>query len=276
MSVLSVAAAYATPFTAIRIGDVDGFGLGVGTGLTAANGGPANVDGVGMLGNGDFLPDWNGDGGTLTGSDDDFDYRLGETLTGSGYTDAGSSGTEFTDISLSTSYDASAAGGRVHIPPAYTGLGSGGTFPKSPSTTLPNQPGFVFDFFVATGDILSGAPMFFNMVFGDYDVSPADVVITRADASTVTLPISVQPPGSDGLIQSAFVTLSFADVFTAVGGGYDGYLEADFVAPEEPYTAFDFVELSTRPIDVPDPACTSVLLGLAVIAVGGMRRRLGL
>ena len=117
--------------------------------------------------------------------------------------------------------------------------------------------------------------VFFNMVFGDYDVTPATVRFTRANGTTFTVDVSVQPPGQDGLIQASFASLAFGDVFAAGVGGWDGFLLVDFVARSEPYTAFDFVELSVDAIStqpVPEPA--SLLLCLA--GVGGLavwRRR---
>jgi len=161
LAVLLVCApAMGVSFTEIRIGDFDGFGLGVGAGLTAANGGPVNLDGVGNLAATDFAPDWNTDGSTATNRGDDFDYRSAAEiaqnfLTGTvgGYVDVGTTGSHFTDIALSTSYDNSQAAGSVYIPPGLFTQGPGGPFPKPPSATRPNQPGFVFDFTVLNPDI---------------------------------------------------------------------------------------------------------------------------
>ena len=58
--------AMAAPFNQIRIGDADGFGLGVGAGLVNSSGLPVNLDGVGILAGGDFLPDWTRDGAVAT------------------------------------------------------------------------------------------------------------------------------------------------------------------------------------------------------------------
>ncbi|MDH3380209.1 MAG: VPLPA-CTERM sorting domain-containing protein, partial [Gammaproteobacteria bacterium] len=280
----------AAPFTAIRIGDVDGFGYGTGAGFTAANGGPANIGAGGVLGAealptiGDYLPDLNGDGTVQINQGDDFDNRsaaevAGSSLSGSGFTDTGTTGSQFTDISLSQSYDTSSAANRVYDANTDS-FGAGGAFPTSPSNTLPNQPGFVFDFFVADADIAAGTPVFFNMLFGDYDIIPAEIRFTFEDTSTRTIAVTTQnsPAGEDGLIQSAFAALDFVDVFTAalVGpSGWDGFLGVDFVAPNEPYTAFDFVELSVTPITpnpVPVPAAIW-LFGTALIGLVGFSKR---
>jgi len=188
----------AVPFEYVRIGDIDGFGYGDGStssGLVstiggfyeAANNGSVNADGSGVLYGGDWLPDLNGTGSLATGAKDDFDNRdaaeegntkysaLGATL------GSGMDGSDFTDIALSTSYDNSSTNGKVwdHNTGTY---GTGGSFLHPPSG-VPNQPGFVFDFFVATGDIDSAADVYFNMVFGDYDVSPASIKVTSANGT---------------------------------------------------------------------------------------------
>jgi len=275
--------AQAAPFEFVRIGDVDGFGYGDGAGFSAANGGPANNDGVGVLAALDFLPDITGNGGVVTGNLDDFDFRSAAELLGTahviggGATGVTTAGSDHTDISLSTSYDTSSANGIVLIGTGPNVFGTGGAFPGDGiPNTLTNQPGFSFDFFVATGDIDPLAPVFFNMVFGDYDVSPASVTFTRANGTTFSVAVTVQPPGSDGLIQATFAALAFGDVFTAGAGGWDGFLLVDFDADREPYTAFDYVELSVDaistqpPTAIPEP--TSLLLVL-VGAAGIARRR---
>jgi hypothetical protein len=232
--------ATADPFEQIRIGDIDGIGYGTGAGYFAANGGPANVDGLGDLTDGDFIPDLNGDNVVATGSRDDFDNRslaekAGNFVTGVGFYNAGScSGSQFTDIALSTSFDAT-------FPPPND-------FPTPPSMTRPNQPGFVFDFMVAGGDIYPGIPLYLNVIFGDYDVVPADLLVTPAAGAPFKVPLSTQPPSQDGLIQAAYATIAFADVFVASGSDWYGHVEVDFLAPNEPYTAFDFAEVSVDSI----------------------------
>ena len=243
----------AQPFSEIRIGDVDGFGYGTGAGFLAANGGAANVGVGGVLGAemlptvGDFLPDLNTNGVLATGAGDDFDNRLNEMITGVGFTDIATTGEEFTDIALSTSYDTSSNNNNV-FDANTNSFGAGGPFPGDGNpNTLSNQPGFVFDFFVASGDIVSGTPVFFNFIFGDYDVTPAEIRFERADGTTFTQMVSPQGGGQDGSIQVAFAALDFNDVFTPSVGGFDGFLIVDFVAPNEPYTAFDYVEISVTP-----------------------------
>ena len=100
-------------FQAIRIGDLDGFGFGDVSGLVSAQNGPADVDGNGILQQTEFLPSLNGDTMVAsTGGGDNFDNRsadeiAGDLITGSGFTDRDSSGSEWTDISLSTSFNGS-------------------------------------------------------------------------------------------------------------------------------------------------------------------------
>ncbi|MCO7223636.1 hypothetical protein [Pleionea sp. CnH1-48] len=258
------APAFAVPFEYVRIGDQDGFGFNADANFAALTGDGGLIDrnNDGQLGPGDVLPSLNGGGVVATGSGDDFDNRLNESVNGIGFSDNGTQGVEFTDIALSTSYDNSSNNNNVYDANTST-WGSGGTFPSGNSNSLPNQPGFVFDFFVSAGDIVAGTDIFFNMVFGDYDVFPAEIDLIYANNTADTLPVNLQNNGpDDGLIQAAFVQLSFADVFTwdAINNGWSGYLEVNFDAPNEPYTAFDFVELSVAPITVPEPGPLSVLL----------------
>ena len=261
-----------------RIGDVDGFGYGAAPGFHAANGGAANAHGDAVLSNKDFLPDINRNGSVATGSNDDFDLRSTAEINNTGNSfgagvsnTAGMRGSNFTDIALSTSYDASAAANHVLIggnPNTGLVFGAGGPFPSPPSNVLPNQPGFVFSFDIDKANLTSQTPIFFNMVFGDYDVTPAQINITRANGTLETLFVQTQPNAEDGLIQAATATLQFSDVFTDGGSVWNGSLKVDFVAPNEPYTAFDYVELNTVALaPIPEPS-SLVLSGLGLVSLG--------
>jgi hypothetical protein len=261
----------------VRIGDIDGFGYGAATGFHAANGGPANALGSSVLSNGDFLPDLNRDGSVSTGSSDDFDLRSASekndtaNTAGTGVTiNSGTKGSNFTDIALSTSFDSSSAANKVLTGVNPSTFGAGGPFPSPPSTTLPNQPGFVFSFQADKSVISAGTPIFFNLVFGDFDVVPAQVTLTEADGATKVLTLQVQNnnQGQDGLIQAATTGLTFGDVFSDGGSTWNGFLKVDFIAPNEPYTAFDYVELSTIPLVTPAPEPSTMAMSFIGIAVG--------
>jgi hypothetical protein len=274
----------------IGIGDIDGFGYGTAPGFFAANGGPANVDGAGVLGNMDFLPDINRNGTTATGSNDEFDFRSADELAntavrlGAGVTNTGTTGSAFTDISLARTYDARSRAGRVLVggnPIDGLVRGAGGPFPDGDSDALPNQPGFEFRFEADPAAIDPTAPVFFNLIFGDYDVLPARIVITSEDGRerVVALRQQTNSRGEDGLIQEATAVLAFDEVFTDIGGAYRGFLDVDFDAPREPYTAFDYVELSTTAFvaAVPEPASLTLAAaaGAAVVVGRRLRRRAG-
>ncbi len=269
--------AFSVPFTEIRIGDNDGFGYDADPGFASltGDGGAADRNSDGHLGIGDVLPSLNGNNVVATGNRDDFDNRLGESINGTGFVDNGTWGEHYTDIALSTSYDTSSSNNQVYN--ANTGTyGAGGAFPAPPSQSVPNQPGFAFDFFVADSDISAGTDIYFNMVFGDYDVTPADIDFTFAGGIS-SVAVSPQNNGpDDGLIQGAFTSLSFSDVFTWNAGlsGWDGFVGVDFSAPREPYTAFDYVELSVDPlvVDVSEPSSALLFItGLAGLVIS--RRR---
>ncbi len=88
---------------------------------------------------------------------------------------------------------------------------------------------FVFSFPVpASGDPGFETGHFVNFIFGDYDVNPAEIQI---DGQTV--PLVLQGGGNDGLVQSAFATVPWADMT-------DGEVVITVLAPNEPYLTFDY------------------------------------
>jgi hypothetical protein len=240
-----------------RIGDVDGFGYGVADGLKAANRKAANLHNHEVLSNGDFLPDLNRNGTVAEKSADDFDLRseaerddTGNTFGEGVVKTTGTVGSKYTDISLSRSYGTRSAAKKIQVRDEQDQLvfGEGGPFPHPPSKALPIQPGFVFQFEISKKDLAGQTPIYFNMVFGDYDVSPAKIRVTRCDGTLKNLDVKTQPKAEDGLIQAATTTLDFNDVFQDGGKVWKGSLKVDFLAPNEPYTAFDYVELNTKPL----------------------------
>jgi hypothetical protein len=108
----------------------------------------------------------------------------------------------------------------------------------------PNNALFIFDFKVAGGSIGRGTDIFFNLVFGDYDIDPALVGVQFRNGRRRLLSLANQGP-LDGLIQGRSAVLAFDDVFTSDGeGNWEGLVSVIFLAPADPYTAFDYVELS--------------------------------
>lgn len=96
-----------------------------------------------------------------------------------------------------------------------------------------------------------GTPLFFNLVFGDYDVKPANVRFTEINGDTFTQAVTAQSTREDGAIQAAFLELNFDQVFQAKDGEtWLGALKVDFVAPSEPFTAFDYAEIGTQKIAI--------------------------
>jgi hypothetical protein len=245
-ALLWVATAAATPpclgqLSFVRVGDRDGFGLGDGLGLLNFQGDAVNVDGAGILGPNDFLPDWNQDGLVQHFQGDDFDQRTSGEVGGTdvetdGFANVASTGAQFTDLSLSQSYDAT--------------FGTPNDFPDPPSTDR-NDALFIFEFTIPADQIDPCSDVFFNIVFGDIGALPADLILTFADMSTVTESIApINPDVEDGLIKSAFLQLDFADVLQLDGASYSGFLQARLVTRPttmdgDPYYAVDYAELST-------------------------------
>lgn len=291
VAVATLAAAtsvHAGPFTHIRIGDIDGFGYGAGSGFAAANGSAVDQNGDGVLWVGDFLPDVDGNGTVATRilsdppQNDDFDNRtLGGAdagVTCEGCVVGNTTGSEWTDVSLSTSYDMSQSEGAVWNDNTGT-LGIGGAFPDPLGSDEPNEPSFRLDFSVAMGDIDPTADVFFNLLFGDYDVDPMQITLTNAFGTNLIFDLSTQPGAEDGLIQAAFAPLAFSYVFAPMGTHWVGVIDVTVRAPSEPYTAFDFVELSTTPIgaDPPSPSpapepATATIVGLGLLGLWAAKR----
>jgi hypothetical protein len=235
------AAAQAEPFEWIRIGDADGFGFPSTEGLTrpvlGVGFGPADINGNGMLEPDEFLPDLNRDGGVWYAGSDNFDNRsaakrrdCGHACVGCLAVGRGTRGSNWTDLALSPT-----------AAPA--------DWPDLNGPALPNSAAFVFDFTVHRDDIAAGAQIFFNLVFGDYDIDPAVVFVRFAAAPPRILNIpNQQLRNVDGLIQARTANLRFDEVFTAdADGNWHGAVTVIFDAPIDPFTAFDYVELSLDP-----------------------------
>ncbi|MBG80423.1 MAG: hypothetical protein CMJ39_06925 [Phycisphaerae bacterium] len=276
-------------FNYIRLGDIDGMGFRTGTDpcgtelcwpfnspfdqppacpldgscsnyvLLNAAGQPINVDGVGILTQGDFLPDLDcsvpgcdyGNYGTHYNSDE-FDNReaievngltYGNYLELSGANNTASEGSGWTDVAVSG-----------------TGLGWNNCFDAPVAGSYicgQNQPIFIFDFTVANAD--PNQPVYINAVFGDYDVdSAADTVLIRtANGQTQNIAITTQnnAGGQDGMIQMATAAVPFASVFTNWPTSPVGYLEVEFQIPDEPFVAYDYVEIGITPLVEPEGCC---------------------
>ena len=275
---LSLQAGPTGSFNYIRIGDEDGFGYLSGTdpcgsepcwpfgswntfldgscsGFQLVNtvGAPVNVDGVGMLGAGDFLPNLDCSPETRYDSDE-FDLRAAYELSGGPYgfgvqvdgaTSTGSMGSGWTDVAVSG-----------------TGLGWFDCViaPPPPHDYICNngQAVFIFDFEVTNADPTQ--PLYINALFADYDVdSTSDILrYTTASGSVIDTTIATQDntAGEDGLIQEATAVIPFADVFPNWSGGdQTGYLKVEFQMPNEPFVAYDYVELSIAPLIDPEGCC---------------------
>jgi hypothetical protein len=227
----------------MMIGDADGFGYNVTTGLFAANGSLADTDGDGFLEVGEYLPDLNRDGVVATGSDDDFDFRSALEL-------AATTGAQWTDIALSTS----------HV--------------SKPG--LADDALFTFDFIVPeVGDADYGVDHYINFVFGDYDVVPMTAIVDG-----VEIGFTVQSGTEDGLIKFAYAVVSWADMIDGqvvidIVAPNEPYVAFDFALLDTSFIS------DTSPGDgggseqVPEPS-TLLLLGGGLVGLGFVRRKLRL
>jgi hypothetical protein len=235
--VISAGSVQAEPFRFIRIGDQDGFGFRktedlMRGGRYTNSTGKADVNGDGELRQNEFLPDLDGDGVVAWFSQDNFDNRFpGESVDqahgckGCLKVNQTTSGSIWTDLSLSAS-------------------SPDRNWPDKNGPAPPNNAVFLFDFIVKNGDIPPGAAIFFNLVFGDYDVDPALIHVVFAKARPRTLELKNQGV-LDGLIQGRSALLQFDEVFASdEDGNWHGFVVVEFDAPLDPYTAFDYVELS--------------------------------
>ena len=235
-ALFAAAAAQAEPFDYVRIGDADGFGFTDLARLVRAWPGPgtlpADSDGDGHLGENEFLPDLNRDGGVAVFSHDNFDNRSADEIADRGHSCVGclsigdrTRGSIWTDLSLSAS-----------APPA--------NWPDADGPPPPNNAVFVFDFTAARDGIHEHSQLFFNLVFGDYDIDPSLIGVQFRNGTVRTLALANQGP-LDGLIQGRSTVLEFDEVFAEdEDGNWAGLLTVVFFAPNDPYTAFDYVELS--------------------------------
>lgn len=230
--------AYAGPFESIRIGDADGFGFvdtsALGRPVLGVGVGPADSNANGVLEPGEFLPDLNADGGVWYAGEDNFDNRSEAERKNKGFhcvgcLSVGSAmrGSNWTDLSLSPTAPAN-------------------DWPDLNGPATPNSAAFVFDFTVGAEDIAQGAQIFFNLVFGDYDVDPAVVFVRFQNSPARILRIANQQLRNvDGLIQARTAKLRFNEVFSPdADGNWHGFVTVIFDAPIDPFTAFDYVELS--------------------------------
>ncbi len=239
-------------FQYIRIGDKDGFGFGtgIGKGLVGSDGNPINDDSQGIISTGDVLPDLNGDG-KISNRDggDPFDNRSDAEIQDTyieleGAIDNGSEGSDYTDLSLGKSFGYKSS-------PTYEQ-----PFPDG-DPDIPNEPEFIFKFLVEKDKLEEGTKVYFNMLIGDFDVEPGEIDLTYASLNEATIPLvaSEKVKGErNGIIQPAYVELKFSQVFKdgdkkgKAPGYWIGSLKAKLNAPTEPYTSFDFAEISTDKI----------------------------
>jgi len=208
----------------ILIGDVDGFGFVNPNSYSNAQGGAPDTDGDGIIEAGEFLPDLAGVGAVNTL--DVFDNRSAAEM-------AATNGAQWTDRSLQA------------------------------ATTSPHLKSFTFSFAVPTlGDPDHGVDHFINLIFGDYDVAPASILVDG-----VSTGLTLQAGNEDGLVQLAYANVAWTAML-------DGMVNIQINAPSEPYMAVDYAYLHTEnsAAPVPSPA-TLILFVLGLMGIAQSRRR---
>lgn len=224
---------------------------------------------VGVSGK-EFLPDVTSDGRVNSTSVDNWDNRSAAEIGGAavtaanGATDTGSAGSQWTDITISQTY----ASASNSVDPFRF------AFPDA-SAAVPNNATFSYSFDLVKGTGYEG-PVAFALIFGDYDVSPAQVQIQGPNiAGTKIIPLAPQDnaAGEDGLIQLASLVLPFNEVFSDAGTHWTGSLTMVMLdAMNEPYYAIDTVAVVGTISGIPEPG-TYALFGLGALGLLAWRRR---
>ena len=215
------------------IGDVDGFGYTNPNTYNASSGnGIPDTDGDGIIEAGEYLPDLDGDGYVWVNGADEFDNQ-------SATESSSTNGAQWTDISLENNYN------DFGLNPADDAL-------------------FIFEFDAPElGDSDYGVDHFINFILGDYDVVPAYLTVDG-----VSMALTTQPGGQDGLVQLSYANVLWADML-------DGQVIIDLDAPNEPYLAIDYAYLHTEntAASVPEPSTLGLLaLGFLGFAFGKYKR----
>jgi len=234
--ILAFSVFYSSSVSAVTllIGDVDGFGFMSPNNYQNARGGLPDTNGNGVIQPGEYLPDLDADGKVHVGGYDEFDNR-------SAVEKSGASGAQWTDISLEKNY---------------------GELGRHPADDVE----FVFSFSVpGIGDSGYGLDHFINLVFADYDVSPASLDI---DGNTITL--ATQSRREDGLVQLAYASVPWANM-------QDGEVVIEMNAPKEPYVTIDYAYLHTsaqvaQRVSVSEPTSLA-LAGLGFMGMIFAKRR---
>ncbi len=209
------------PFQFVRIGDRDGIGMGEGSnqGYVSEYGTPLNRDGMGMLYDGDYMPDLNGDGVVDANGDqvyfneqDDSKYKAVGAIVNH------TSGARFTDYSI-----------------AY----------GTPMT-------FEFDFKVKKGMVDMSANIYFNLISGDLD---HDAQLKYYNENELVGSIDYAWAGKDdvngnGDVKALYYEIKAKDVFVRTENGYHiAKVKVVYESVTDPMYYFDFFELGVTKIN---------------------------